>query len=94
VPAKACVSSTGSKQTDVLGDVTKLEPITAKGVPLFMVLDGPMWRRRVSDLEAVFAKRDVGVVEDVHQIRTLPELQDRLYEILSDLDITLPLEEP
>lgn len=92
--AKAYVSSTGSKQTDVLGDVTKLEPITSKGVPLFMVLDGPMWRRRVSDLEEVFAKRDAGVVEGIHQIRTLPELQDRLYEILSDLDISLPLEEP
>jgi hypothetical protein len=66
IEAKAYVSSTGSKQTDVLGDITKLEPIAEKGVPLFMVLDGPMWRRRVSDLQEVFAKRDQGVVDGVY----------------------------
>ena len=94
IEAKAYISSTGSKQTDVLGDVTKLEPISEKGVPLFMVVDGPMWRRRVSDLEEVFAKRDAGIVEGIHQIRTLPELRSELYESLSELSLDLPLEPP
>ena len=94
IEAKAYVSSTGSKQTDVLGDITKLEPIAEKGVPLFMVLDGPMWRRRVSDLQEVFAKRDQGVVDGVYQVRTLPMLQNELYERLSALDLDLPLQQP
>lgn len=86
IEAKAYVSSTGSKQTDVLGDVSKLEPIVNRGASLFMVVDGPMWRRRVSDLEALFAKRDAGVVAGIYQVETLEQLRMELKTLLEDLD--------
>jgi len=89
IEAKAYVSSTGSKQTDVLGDVSKLASMARHGLEFYLVLDGPMWRRRTSDLEAVFDKRDDGVVSDIYQVETLGKLKDELSQQLDKLDIEI-----
>ena len=87
IEAKAYVSSTGSKQTDVLGDIEKLSYVARKGVQLYMVLDGPMWRRRVSDLVEIFELRDQGIIDGIYQVKTLPELRAELSDTISGLNL-------
>ena len=87
IEAKAYVSSTGSKQTDALGDIEKLSYVARKGVPLYMVLDGPMWRRRVSDLTEIFELREQGIIDGIYQVQTLSELRAELSAIVSELDL-------
>ena len=93
IEAKMYGSSTGSKQTDVLGDVSKLQPIVEKGVPLYMVVDGPMWKRRVSDLVKIFERKEEGQVEGVHQVETLDEMREEVKEIISELELDVTIQE-
>jgi len=79
IEAKAYVSSTGSKQTDVLGDIAKLDN---KGIKLFMVLDGQMWRLRRSDLVEVFLEKENGLVDEIYQVDTLQRLKTDIKDIL------------
>ena len=87
IEAKAYVSSTGSKQTDVLGDINKFKQLIQKGVKLFMALDGPMWRRRVSDLREVFKKKNSGIVEGIYQVKTLHKMESHITQILKEIGI-------
>lgn len=87
IEAKAYVSSTGSKQTDVLGDVSKLSNMAQRGLDFYLVLDGPMWRRRTSDLEAIFRKREADIISDIYQVETLDAMKEEIAEKIDELDL-------
>jgi hypothetical protein len=89
IEAKAYMSSTGSKQTDALGDVSKLESISNKGVDFYLMLDGPMWRRRQSDLVEAFKKMDDGTVTGIYQSNTIDKLKNELRSRIESMDLDI-----
>jgi hypothetical protein len=93
IEAKMYGSSTGSKQTDVLGDISKLQPIVSEGMPLYMTVDGAMWKRRVSDLVEIFERREDGDIEGVYNVDTLNKMKDEIEQVISELDLEITTQE-
>jgi len=68
-------AATGSKQTDVIGDLQKI--ITAKrhDSTLLFVTDGLTWRKRASDLKAIVAMQNQGAISRIYT-RAMAEVME------------------
>ena len=70
--------ATGSKQTDVLGDVTRILEEKRQDTPFLLVTDGVTWKSRANDLRKLVVMQNMG---DIYRIYTKSMEQ----ELLSDL---------
>ena len=82
-------SSTGSKQSDVAGDmrekiVSHIPEEHRDEVEVILVTDGGSWRLREPDLKTLVELHNTGVIDGLYQISTLDQLEKH---ITSKLDI-------
>ncbi|MHB1243048.1 MAG: DpnII family type II restriction endonuclease [Gaiellaceae bacterium] len=71
--------ATGSKQTDVIGDIGKIGAAKGSQRYFFIVTDGRGWLRRVSDLQQILSLYEAEVVDNVYT-------RARLAALASDVD--------
>lgn len=75
--------ATGSKLTDVLGDILKVLNVKDKEAHYFFVTDGIGWYRRLSDLKKIVEHHQQGNIEMIYTMSTLPELKEAIRKIAS-----------
>lgn len=75
--------ATGSKLTDVLGDILKVLRVKDKSTHYFFVTDGIGWHRRLSDLKKIVEHHRRGDIEMIYTMSTLPALKDAIRKILT-----------
>lgn len=75
--------ATGSKLTDVLGDILKVLRVKDKDTHYFFVTDGIGWYRRLSDLRKIVEHHQSGNIEMIYTISTLPDLKEAIREIVT-----------
>ncbi|HEX28688.1 TPA: hypothetical protein ENG04_01235 [Candidatus Poribacteria bacterium] len=74
--------ATGSKLTDVLGDILKILKAKDPETYFFLVTDGIGWYRRLSDLRHIVAYHHSGEIEMIYTRKTLLNLKDRIRQII------------
>ena len=74
--------ATGSKLTDVLGDILKILKAKDPETHFFLVTDGIGWYRRLSDLRHIVAYHHSGEIEMIYTRKTLLNLKDRIRQII------------
>lgn len=65
IEAKA-YGATGSKQTDVIGDVNRIISEKRHDTHFFLVTDGITWRERVNDLRKLIALQNEGLISRIY----------------------------
>ncbi|MDK2782136.1 MAG: hypothetical protein PWR13_1164 [Archaeoglobi archaeon] len=70
--------ATGSKLTDVLGDILKILQAKEKWQKFYFVTDGIGWFRRISDLEHIVELCNQGKIDMIFTRRTLNKLGEEL----------------
>jgi len=70
--------ATGSKQTDVLGDVSRIVDQKRSDAALLLVLDGITWQSRVNDLRKLIKYQNEGFVYRIYTKRMGKELESDL----------------
>lgn len=75
--------ATGSKQTDVLGDIEKIEAARTRHMYFFVVTDGRGWLNRPSDLRELVRKHREGVIDMIFTRVRMDQLADALQHILT-----------
>jgi hypothetical protein len=73
--------ATGSKLTDLLGDILKILQAKDKSTYFFFVTDGIGWFRRLSDLRKVVKHYQDGDIDMIYTRKTLPNLK-KIREIM------------
>jgi hypothetical protein len=86
IEAKA-YSATGSKQSDVAGDmrdkiVRRIPAACRQEVDVILVTDGGSWRLREPDLKILVNLNSDGVLDGLYQISTLDQLETHITEKL------------
>lgn len=74
IEAKA-YEATGSKLTDVLGDILKILEVKDPETRFFFVTDGIGWYRRISDLRKIVEHHQHGEIEMIYTRKTLHQLK-------------------
>ena len=75
--------ATGSKLTDVLGNILKVLRVKDKDTHYFFVTDGIGWHRRLSDLKKIVEHHQHGNIEMIYTMSTLPDLKKAIQEIIA-----------
>lgn len=73
--------ATGSKLTDLLGDVEKIEKIRDHLMHFFVVTDGRGWHNRTSDLKRLLESHEAGVIQMIYTSKRLPQLSKDIQQI-------------
>lgn len=76
--------ATGSKQTDVLGDVLKIIEAKAPHTYFFLVTDGRGWHNRASDLEKLVKFHTDGEIDMIFTRVRLPDLNLAVKQIVEN----------
>jgi|GEM_PF-319262 hypothetical protein len=76
--------ATGSKLTDVLGDVLKILQAKDPQTRFFFVTDGIGWYRRLSDLKKLVEHHHRGEIEMIYTRRTLPQLKEEIRRFMAN----------
>lgn len=74
--------ATGSKLTDVLGDVRKIIEAKAPHTYFFVVTDGRGWHRRASDLAKLVEYHEHGEIDRIYTLSRLSELGQAVRRIV------------
>lgn len=74
--------ATGSKLTDVLGDILKILRAKDPETHFLLVIDGIGWYRRLSDLRHILEYHHSGEIEMIYTRKTLPKLKDKIKQIV------------
>jgi hypothetical protein len=74
--------ATGSKLTDVLGDILKVLRVKDEDSHYFFITDGIGWYRRLSDLKKIVEHHQRGNIEMIYTISTLPNLKEAIRKIM------------
>jgi hypothetical protein len=74
--------ATGSKLTDVLGDILKVLKVKDEDTHYFFVTDGIGWYRRLSDLKKIVEYHQRGNIEMIYTLSTLPNLKETIRDIM------------
>mgnify|MGYP001035185887 CR=1 FL=1 len=70
--------ATGSKLTDVLGDILKIVQAKDPDTRFYLVTDGVGWFRRMSDLRHIVELQNRGDINMIYTRKTLPNLGEEL----------------
>lgn len=79
--------ATGSKQTDVLGDIARIVAEKRPDTALLLVTDGITWRQRASDLKKLIALQNEGKILRIYTKRMAGELRQDLISLRSEFDL-------
>lgn len=80
-------AATGSKQTDVLGDLREIVAIKRHDTLLLFVTDGLTWRQRMSDLRKVVDMQNRGEVARIYTRSMRDEFSSDLQTLKSELGL-------
>jgi hypothetical protein len=70
--------ATGSKQTDVIGDIEKITKAKKHNTYFLFVTDGITWRQRLSDLKKIIKFQNDGYIQKIYTLSMIDELKDDL----------------
>lgn len=70
--------ATGSKQTDVTGDIGKIISAKKPFMEFLFVTDGITWKQRLSDLKKIVARQNDGDIRKIYTLSMMPELKSDL----------------
>ncbi|MCF8070046.1 MAG: hypothetical protein K9L30_15805 [Desulfobacterales bacterium] len=73
--------ATGSKQTDVLGDIAKVINVKKPVTDFLFVTDGITWLQRLSDLRKIVEFQNNGDIRKIYTLSMLIELEDDLKDL-------------
>lgn len=76
--------ATGSKQTDVLGDIFRVVDEKRHDTNLLLVTDGISWKRRVNDLRRLVDMQNQGHITRIYTSSMFPDLEEDLIQLRSD----------
>lgn len=79
--------ATGSKQTDVLGDITRIVNEKRHDTHFLLVTDGITWRERTSDLSRLVELQNVGKITRIYTQAMADQLEGDLRELKREHDI-------
>ena len=75
--------ATGSKQTDVLGDISRIVDQKRNDTDFFLVTDGITWRERPNDLRKLIALQNQGAIRKIYTKSMADELEEDLVSLKS-----------
>ncbi|MGE0440848.1 MAG: DpnII family type II restriction endonuclease [Gemmatimonadales bacterium] len=71
-------AATGSKQTDVLGDLRSIVDTKRTDTTLLFVTDGLTWRRRLNDLRKIVAMQNAGEIARIYTRAMVEDMESDL----------------
>lgn len=83
--------ATGSKQTDILGDMERIVGKKRHDTTLLFVTDGVTWKLRTSDLRKLIEIQNKGQIARIYTSQMFPDLQQDLLRLRSEHGLELPL---
>lgn len=83
IEAKA-YGATGSKQTDILGDVARIVEQKRHDTQFLLVTDGVTWRRRLNDLRKLVEMQNDGRIARIYTQSMAPSLEADLQQLRED----------
>jgi len=79
--------ATGSKMTDVLGDVNKIIDAKRPDTPFMLVTDGITWMRRISDLKKLVQLQNSGQITRIYTTKMAAQFKMDLETLKVELKI-------
>ena len=79
--------ATGSKQTDILGDVDHIVEQKRHDTALLLVTDGSTWVSRASDLRRLVEKQNQGFIMRIYTVGMAADLREDLIQLKADHDL-------
>lgn len=76
--------ATGSKQSDILGDIEKIDAQKRHDTHLLLVTDGVTWQRRVNDLRKLVEMQNQGRIARIYTQSMVDELEEDLRDLRRD----------
>jgi hypothetical protein len=73
--------ATGSKQTDILGDMGRIVQEKRHDTTLLFVTDGSTWKARTSDLRKLIELQNQGKIARIYTSQMFPELREDLLRL-------------
>lgn len=83
--------ATGSKQTDVLGDLQAIVAAKRPDTTLLVVTDGVTWRQRVNDLRKIVAMQHGGQVARIYTRKMTTAMEEDLVTLRHEHGLVEPL---
>jgi DpnII restriction endonuclease len=71
-------NATGSKQTDVLGDIFRIVEQKRDDTAFILVTDGISWKARASDLRKIIQLQNVGKIRKIYTMAMAKEFESDL----------------
>ncbi len=81
--------ATGSKQTDVLGDMKKIIGTKRHDTTFLLVTDGNTWTARPSDLRKLIELQNEGNIARIYTSKMFPDLREDLLRLRSEHGLDL-----
>lgn len=79
--------ATGSKQTDILGDIVRIVEQKRSDTHLLLVTDGMSWKQRVSDLRKLVEMQNQGLITSIYTCSMREMLERDLRTLKRDHDL-------
>lgn len=83
IEAKA-YGATGSKQTDILGDLERMVAVKRRSTDVLLVTDGITWKARANDLRKIVDMQRAGDITKIYTTRMFPELEADLQTLKNE----------
>lgn len=83
IEAKA-YGATGSKQTDVIGDVNQIIEAKRPDTAFFLITDGVTWMRRLSDLRKLIRLQNEGRIARIYTTKMAAQFEADLRQLKSE----------
>ena len=79
--------ATGSKQTDVVGDVNKIIDVKRPDTPFILITDGITWMRRISDLRKLIKFQNDGRITRIYTTKMAAQFEVDLRQLKTELGL-------
>jgi hypothetical protein len=79
--------ATGSKMTDIIGDLDAIIDAKRHDTALLFVTDGTTWKARLSDLKKIVQRQNQGKIARIYTTKMAPQLKDDLETLKNELRI-------
>lgn len=79
--------ATGSKQTDILGDISRMVEEKRNDTHLLLVTDGITWTARLNDLRKLVKMQNTGLIARIYTLSMSDELEKDLRQLKKDHDL-------
>lgn len=79
--------ATGSKQTDILGDMARIVSQKRHDTTLLFITDGTTWKARANDLRKLIEMQNQGQITRIYTSQMHPELEEDLLRLKAEYGI-------